>query len=217
MFLRVDTIVMCIAGTIIIFLAKTIGYWLFKNNWAIQVRGPRDNKLLYSPLARQLFYVWPLRGVGISLVIIGLASSRYPPNVLDTDAERISLLQKGVVTEATVLRVYYGEWAPKGWKVEYSFKPETTEAESNSVIRWVSRGPKKYFDALSADDLITVIYSPDNPEINSEIRCLLNHPITRSTLKRARKKELLDKFREKYVLEEYSFNEWYDLQQTRKQ
>jgi hypothetical protein len=134
---------------------------------------------------------------------------------LKNDENKIELLKNGLITKGNTTRVFYQLLASSGWKVIYQFHVEDPLTHEKKKYYGSAQGPKRYFSGLSKGEPIEVIYNPLNPNINCEIKSFLNHPSFRYTFKRYNELKLLDKFRNKYEIEEFSFNEWYDLQRQR--
>ena len=126
------------------------------------------------------------------------------------DENRLVLLERGNITEGRIFKSWYDNYAPEGWMVLYNFKT-SNPADGEAKTYWGSaHGPKKYYANLSEGDTATIIYNPSNPKINCEIYDFLNHPSYRNTFKEAGKLKLLDRFRDKYKFEDYSYLTWYD-------
>lgn len=128
---------------------------------------------------------------------------------------KLALLERGKITSTKVARVYYEYGAPEGWKVEYEFIVKDPALNNVKPFWGWSQGPKKYIAVLSEEESIDIIYDPCDPRINCEIKCFLNSPTFRSTFKKADKLSMLDIFRDKYELEEYTTKEWYRQQRIK--
>lgn len=156
--------------------------------------------------------------VGVVLISAGIMvflvkNDRWPWRTLMVkDTNRIALLENGEITQGQVVKVYYQRGAPNGWTLDYNFLVEDPCTQEISTYEGSAQGPKKYYAYLSKGDPQTIIYWPVKPEVNCEIRYFLNHPDYRWTFKKAGKLKLLDKFRNKYEIEDYSTKEWFKLQ-----
>ena len=208
MFLNVSSLVTIFLGLVIFLGASQI---------SDVTRHLADNKGLAAPKYRSLLYVWPTRVMGIILICFGIwsATSGPPRSMMGKDKNRIVLLENGKIISGEVVRRFYQHLAPAGWKVIYKFQIEDL-SDDNEETYWGSiQGPFKYYTSLSKGDPITIIYYPVNPKINCEIRCFLNNPSYRKTFKKAGKFNLLEKFSKEYKIENYTYKEWYNQQQTK--
>ncbi|MFA5554961.1 MAG: hypothetical protein WCZ89_02190 [Phycisphaerae bacterium] len=120
----------------------------------------------------------------------------------------LALLEEGLIAKGKVTDVYYEQGSPAGWKVEYIFSIEDNGENTQFVGQ--SQGPKKYYNGLSIGDLITVVYQPEKPENNREIRSFLNNPSNRYYFKKSNKMHLLSKYEAHVKLEEYTNWQWYE-------
>lgn len=167
-----------------------------------------------TPLLRNLFFFLPVSAIGVMCFVVAFVGSKgvRPHRTLKSDTARLLLLEKGVITQGTVNQAYYDEWAPSGWKVVYQFDAIDRETDQYKNYTGSSQGPERFYKG-STGSSIAVIYDPCNPELNCEIRCFLNQPSFRDTFKKAGKLHLLDKFRDQYEVESYTYKEWYRQQQ----
>ncbi len=189
-------------------------FWLLFSRWLgnLQIK-KYPNSFLSIPIINEIFIVWTGRVVGVATIIIALYSCTFPDtSIMRKDENVIMLLEKGKIIEGEVIKSWYSEDAPLGWKLMYQFKakkPETQEEKTYYSMVW---GPKPYYADLPKGDTIDVIYYSKNPKINCEIRYFLNYPGYRHTFKEAGKLYLLDKFRDEYEVKNYGYILWYDLQ-----
>ena len=167
-----------------------------------------------TPLLRNLFFFLPISAIGVMCFISAFVVSKGVPmhRNLKSDKGRLLLLERGVIAQGTVRKVFFREWAPMGWKVVYEFDVSDPKTGQPKNYTGSSQGPKKYYSHLSEGQVVTVIYDPCNPNLNCEIRRFLNKPSFRRTFKRKGKIHLLDKFKDEYEIESYAYKEWYELQ-----
>ncbi len=155
--------------------------------------------------------------IGFVLILAGITAflvknDPWPwRTLMAKDSNRIALLENGAITQGKVVKVFYQEWAPSGWRLDYNFLAEDPCTQEIRAYVGSAQGPKKYYAHLSEGDQQTIIYWPVKPEVNCEIRYFLNDPSYRWTFKKAGKSKLLDKFRNKYEIEDYSTKEWCEL------
>ena len=178
---------------------------------------PKDPKRKYQGFPN-LPLINVMKFVGAALIMTGIAvflikNDPWPWRTLMVkDTNRIALLENGVITKGHVVKVFYQEWAPDGWRLDYNFLVEDPCSQEIRTYVGSAQGPSKYYARLSKGDPQTVIYWPAKPEVNCEIRYFLNNPSYRWTFKKAGKLELLGKFKNKYSIEDYSFKDWHRLQ-----
>jgi len=204
MFFSIRSIVMIGLGVIILLFAGRISDVL---------RGLSKNSGLSADKYRSLLYVWPTRAMSIMLIGFGIleATSGPPQGLMKKDVNRIALLENGKIIKGEVTKIYYQHLASEGWKVIYKFITEEPDTNQEKTYWGSAQGPKKYYINLCTGDPITIIYNPLNPEVNCEIRYFLNNPSYRYSFKKAEKLDLLDKYKNEYELEDYSFKEWFNL------
>jgi hypothetical protein len=179
--------------------------------WLKEYKIATKSRVFDGPVARSLLFIWPIRLIGISIIILVFVFAKANPSMatLNSDKNQIALLENGIITTSTVVKSSYEyNIAAFGWNVIYEFNVKDPRTGKNNTYSGNSQGPAKYYRKLSKGDKIDIIYEPSNPKINSEIKCFLNDPSYRWTFKKAGKLNLLDRFRDKYELEEYSFEEW---------
>ncbi len=156
--------------------------------------------------------------VGFVLILAGIMvflvkNDPWPWHTLiGKKKNRIALLENGKIIQGQVVKAYYQLWAPDGWTLDYNFFVEDPCTQEIRAYVGSAQGPRKYYAYLSKGDPQTIIYWPAKPEVNCEIRYFLNNPTFRWTFKKAGKLELLGKFKNKYPMEDYSFKEWFKLQ-----
>ncbi len=138
-----------------------------------------------------------------------------PPHYVNKDGNRLALLESGKIIKGQVTKSYFATGAPKGWKIVYNFETEDPSTGENKKLLGSSQGPGKYYRELSKGDTVEIIYNPLAPKVNCEIMRFLNYPGFRQTFEKAGKLNLLNKFKDKYELENYSDAIWYDLQQNK--
>lgn len=186
----------------------TLGQYLVKT---VIAKDPRRKYQGFPNLP----FIRVMQFVGFALLIIGLGIFKHDiwawRTLMVKDANRIALLENGAITQGQVVKVYYQRAAPEGWRLDYNFLVEDPCTQEVRTYVGSVQGPKKYYAYLSKGDPQTIIYWPVKPEVNCEIRCFLNDPSYRWTFKKAGKLKLLDKFRNKYKIEDYSTKEWCDL------
>jgi len=203
-FFRIDLSPVIIIGMFFLLFAKPIVNFGLKN---------KQDSFFNRPIIRQIFLVWGFRAIGIMTIGAFLHTCINHPyrGMMRKDENRLVLLERGKTTEGKVVKSWYDNYAPEGWEVLYNFKIfDSTDNKAESY--WGSaNGPKKYYANLSKGDIVTVIYNPSNPKINCEIYYFLNHPSYRKTFRDAEKLKLLDRFRDEYKFEDYSYMKWYDL------
>jgi hypothetical protein len=204
MFFSIHSFVLIVLGIIIL---------LFAGRISDAIRGLSKNSGLSADKYRSLLYVWPIRGMGIMLIGFGIleATSGPPRGIMQKDVNRIALLENGKIIKGEATKIYYGRLAPEGWKVLYKFIAEEPNTNQQKTYWGSALGPRKYYINLSTGDPLTIIYNPLNPKVNCEIRCFLNNPSYRSTFEKAKKSYMLDKFKNEYELEDYTFKEWFNL------
>lgn len=172
-------------------------------------------KILIGEENWRKIYTWAIRLIGIVWVAfaIGLATdegTRYG-KMMSEDLRQLLILEKGKLATAEVSRFFYQKGAPEGWAISYEFTARNPKTNQQETYRGSSQGPKKYFVDTNE---VTVIYDPCEPKLNLEIRCFLNKPTFRKTFEKEGKLHLLDKYRDICELEEYTFSEWYEQQQS---
>lgn len=205
MFFNPNSVFLIIVVACFLIFAKTMTNLILKHS-------PKNR--FTTSFSRSLLFAWPIRSMGIICLVFSLliATSGPSRSIMDKDENIIALLENGTITKGEVTKRFYQHVAPAGWKVIYEFDvKEPIIGELNTYVG-SSQGPKKYYMALSNGANITIIYDPCNPTLNCEISNFLNHPSHRHTFKKAGKLELLGKFRNKYPMEDYSFKEWFKLQ-----
>jgi len=207
MFFRFHCIPLMIIGIVSLVFAKKIADFMLSF-----LPGHKFNKQSY----KNLLYIWPIRFIGIfCLGFSFLIFTRGPSRIfMNSDKIQIDLLEGGEIIQAKVQKVHFQHLASSGWKVIYKFSSINPKMDEMEIFVGSSQGPKEYYYNLSKGDTLDVIYNPQDPKINCEIRCFLNHPSHRSTFKKAGKLNLIDKFSERYKLEDYTFKQWYRLQRT---
>ena len=178
---------------------------------------PKDPKRKYQGFPN-LPFINVMKFVGFALILAGimvflLKNDPWPWRTLMVkDTNRIALLDNGEIIQGQVVKAFYQKWAPDGWRLDYNFLVEDPCTQEIRTYVGSAQGPKQYYAFLSKGDPQTIIYWPAKPEVNCEIRYFLNHPTFRRTFKKAGKLELLGKFKNKYPMENYSFKEWFKLQ-----
>jgi hypothetical protein len=200
---NIECIPLIIIGMIFIVFAKKIS-----NAILSFLPNHRFNKQPY----KSLLYIWPIRLMGVMCLVFAFIFFGGIPDY-DSNRARLVLLEKGQITEAQVEKVIYRKLAPEGWEVVYKFSAKDPKTNTKRLYDGSSQGPKSYYH-FSKGDAVEVIYNPQNPKINCEIKRFLNHPSYRNTFEKAGKLQLLGRFKNKYELETYTFHEWYSLQQT---
>lgn len=208
MFFNMNSIILFFAGLLFFIFARRIAGFILS-------RSPKNK--FQTPLQKRLLFIWPTRVMGIMCLTFAVLIALSGPvqSSLKKGSNQLLLLEKGALIKAIVSKVVYQRIAPAGWEVIYKF--EAKDPINKNVKDYVgsSQGPKKYYMGLSKGDDITVIYDPCMPKLNCEIRRFLNYPGYRHTFKKVGKLNLLDKFKDEFELEDYTFEKWYRQQQTR--
>jgi len=208
MYFNINSVVLFIIGVAFLLFAKPI-------TKPILQKLPKGR--FESTLSRKLLFLWPARAIGIMCIVFGFVMAMSGPasTILKKGANRLLLLERGALAPAKVKKVFHQFVAPAGWKVIYEFDVKEPVIGELKTYVGSSQGPMKYYAPLPNGAKITVIYDPCNPRLNCEIRCFLNKPSFRNTFRKAGKLNLLDKFRDNFEIEEYSFERWYELQQQK--
>lgn len=208
MFFNPNSVVLLILGIAFLVLAKPIGNFMFRH---------ASGSWFDTPLRRNFFFFWPGRVIGIMCLTFAILIALSGPtqSSLKKSRNQLLLLEKGVLNKAVVSKVVYQRIAPAGWEVIYKFEARDPITREVRAYIGSSQGPKRYYVGLSKGDNITVIYDPCMPKLNCEIRCFLNDPVYRHTFKKTGKLNLLDRYRDTFEIEEYTFEEWYRQQQQK--
>jgi hypothetical protein len=204
--MNINTIVLAVFGLLFLLFAKKIAKLIFRFS---------PDSRFNTPLLRNLFIVLPILGIGLMCFISAFIISKSIPMHanLKRDKSRLLLLEKGIITQGMVNKVFYQIGSPAGWKVVYKFNTNNPKTGQPENYIGSSQGPEKFYKGLDKGSPISVIYDPCYPELNCEVRCFLNKPSFRHTFKKADKLYLLDRFKGKYEIESYTFREWYSQQQ----
>jgi len=207
MSIKIGLIVLFTLGLSFLFFAQKITKFIFYLS---------PENMFNTPLLRSLFIVWPIRVIGVMCLISGVIILKSNPmsEDLKSDSSVLLLLEKGVITQGKVDKVFYQLIAPVGWKVIYNFEAKDPETSQVKSFIGSSQGPKKYYNNLSQGDPITVIYDESRPKLNCEIKCFLNDPVFSRLYRKPENLHLLDRFRGKYEIESYTYREWYSQQQN---
>ena len=196
-------------GCILALFARKLAYYSYQNS---DLKGLKANKIPSK------FRIWGFRLFGIFIILIALdiatSESTWYGNMMNKDSTRLLLLEEGKISNAKVTKFYFQKGAPKGWAISYEFTAKDPKTSDEKTWSGRSQGPRKYF--VDADE-VTVIYDPCEPRLNLEIRCFLNKPTFRDSFKKAGKLNLLDRFSDKYELEDYTSEQWYKQQQEKGQ
>jgi hypothetical protein len=202
MFYNGPAIFLLIAGCLFIILSKRI----VTANLSFRADAPPKNHIYKTHC------IWSLRFGGIIGIIVAFSILTWGPSTskMNKDSNKILLLEQGKIINGQVHKLSYKR---SGWAVVYKFEANEPASSQKKIYWGASYGPKTYY--TPAGGVINVIYSPSNPRINYEIKSFLNNPSYRYAFKKAGKLELLDKYRDKYQLEEYSFDEWWKLQERK--
>lgn len=204
--MNTNSIILSILGLLFLLFAKKITKLIFHFS--------PDNRF-NTPLLRNMFCVLPIWGMGLMCLVFAFIISNSSPmhSSLKRGKGRLLLLEKGLITQGIVDKVSYQIISPAGWEVVYKFN--TNNPRTNQPEKYIgsSQGPEKFYKGLEKGSSISVIYDPCNPKLNCEVRRFLNHPSFRHTFNKAGKLYLLDRFRDRYEIETYTFREWYGQQQ----
>ncbi len=203
-FFNIGWIPFLIFGMFCLLFAKPIVNFGLKN---------KLDSFFSRPNIRQIFLVWPFRLLGVAAigVFLYMGMNSPPRDMMNKDENRLVLLEQGKITEGMVVKSWFDNWAPPAWMVLYNFKTSNPADDEEETYWGSARGPKKYYANLSEGDTVSIIYNPSKPKINCEIYYFLNHPSYRKTFRDAGKLKLLDRFRDEYKFEDYSYMKWYDL------
>ncbi len=175
-------------------------------------RRKRDS-LLDKPTFLQIVALWSARVVGIACISFFFRMSIDNPWMgrMKKAENQLILLEHGAIAEGRVVRGWYDDWAPSAWMILYSFEATKPANGKTKTYYGSARGPKQYYSRLSMGDSVSIIYNPSNPKLNCEMYCFLNYPGYRRTFRQAGKIELLlEKFKDKYKFEIYSYMTWHD-------
>jgi hypothetical protein len=179
---------------------------------------PSINKMFSSslnPLPSRLVrvgYIWQLRISGVILIIVAVLILMSGPStgILYKRTNRLLLLEQGQITEGQINKLSY---RLSGWAAVYLFEANDPASNQKKIYWGTSRGPKAYYNEPGKP--ISIIYLLSNPRVNYEIKSFLNDPSFRNTFKKADKLELLNKYRDKYPIENYSSEEWRKLHEQK--
>jgi hypothetical protein len=208
MYFNINSVVLFIIGVAFLLFAKLI-------TKPILQKLPKGR--FESALSRKLLFLWPTRAIGIMCIVFGFVIAMSGPanTSLKKGSNRLLLLERGTLAPANVRKVFRQSVAPAGWKVIYEFDAKEPVIGELKTYIGSAQGPMKYYVPLSNGAKIAVIYDPCNPKLNCEIRCFLNKPSFRNTFRKAGKLNLLERFRNTYRIEDYTFEEWYRQQQQK--
>ena len=191
-------------GTLLILFAKRVA--------DLGLRMPVNLRFI-SPAMNRLLYVWGVRLAGIAFVVFGLLFPRTDPwpwrTIMIEDENRIALLEKGETIQGKVTTVYYQHAGPKGWRIDYQFDVNGPHTDAVTTYFGSAQGPRGYYARLEVGEEVSIMYLPQNPRINCEIKYFLNNPDYRYTFREGQKLHLLDKFRDQYPVEDVDRNKWY--------
>jgi hypothetical protein len=168
-----------IIGSLLLTFASSI------TNFALKREPP--GSILHIKIFRNIFCLWMIRSIGVACIVTSFQIAKDNPtgSIMNKNKNIITLLENGEIVQATVIKSWYGEWAPAGWRIFYQFAAQNTETGDKNTYWGRTYGPKKYYADLSPGDSIFVIYYPTKPQINSEIKTFLNHPSHRHVFKEA--------------------------------
>lgn len=201
--MNIYTIVLCAFGLFLLLFATKITKLIFNLT-------PKSR--FNTSVLRIVFVTVPLWAIGIMCFFSSFIISKSVPSVLKKDRDILLLFETGIITQGKVEKVFYQIGAPAGWKVIYEFEANKEDGPYGVYVG-SSQGPKKFFNSLSEGSDISVIYARGKPELNCEIMTFLNHPGFRQRLKKKDKLSVLDRFRNEYKIENYTYRGWYSQQQ----
>jgi hypothetical protein len=203
--MNIRWIVLLIIGLSLVVFSAKIAKLMF--------RPPPESKF-NTRFIRYVFFVVPICGIGLMFLLLAFLERKGAAMHSSLKSARgvILLYERGVITRAKVKQASYQIWAPAGWEVTYAFDTNDPQTGQRTKYTGSSQGPEKYCRSATGSS-VSVIYDPCYPSVNCEIRCFLNDPSFRHYLKKKDKLYLLDRFREEYELESYTFKEWYSQQQ----
>ncbi len=197
-------------------LALGSGLVLFANRIGRSKSGPSKFSKGQTVRLRRSIYVWWARVAGILILAFGVFIATNPRvryrSEMGREENILHLLERGQVSEGKVTKSYYRLDAPEGWAVYYTFNVEDPNSTQGRQFSGNSEGPKRYYRGLAEGDVVAIVYLPDNPQINCEVRCFVNDPVNRRIFKKAGKLRLLERFKGECELEDISFNEWCEQQ-----
>lgn len=201
-------IVPLVFGLVLVIFARVITDFIFRR---------ASGSWFDTPMRRSIFFIWTFRAVGmLTLIFVFTTMAESTDQVsLNWDRNQLQLLNNGVVKQGKVKKANYQIGAPAGWGVSYEFGAKDPETREIKTYTGGAQGPKKYYYGLSPGQEIGVIYDPCTPELNCEIRSFLNDPSFRHTFEKAGKLNLLERYKDKYEIEKYTFKEWYRQQWER--
>jgi hypothetical protein len=161
--------------------------------------------------------IWSVRLGGAIVMIMSffILTSGPTQKEMKKETNQVMLLEHGQTIEGTVFKASYQYLAPPGWTVVYKFTANGPVIHKSKTYWGCAQGPRKYYAHLIAGDTVKIIYYPLNPDINCEMERFLNNPTFRNTFRKAGKLELLNKFKNGFTIDNYSFDEWYRLQQQK--
>jgi len=202
-FFNISLVPFLIFGICVFLLAKPLGNWQIKKS---------PHSFFSIPIINKIFIIWTSRAIGFAAICIFLIMGMNRPwrGMMEKEVNRLILLEEGKITEGKIVKRWYDDWAPSAWMVLYDFEISDPANDKAKTYWGSARGPKNYYANLSEGDSVSIIYYQSKPKINCEMYYFLNHPSYRKTFRETGKLELLNRFRDEYKFEDYSYMTWYD-------
>ncbi|HAX62187.1 MAG TPA: hypothetical protein DCX95_06530 [Elusimicrobia bacterium] len=123
---------------------------------------------------------------------------------------KVEILTQGEIVEGLIGASTH-DMSPRGWEIVYSFS-----INGKKYIGY-QRSIKDYCYQLKRSNKIKVVYHPDNPSYNFEIRTFINDPYNKQLFNEHKKGNFIMNFAEKnnIDLNNYTFEEWLKLRKAR--
>lgn len=152
----------------------------------------------------RLHILWMIRCLGLFLLYIAADSGSYRPNpnLMKKEENMIILLEEGKIAEGEVIKLFYDKKANIN---AFFYKFITDDPETGQLkVFWSTSNPYNYLESqLQVGDNIEIIYHPSKPEISMEIKDFLSNKWHLRVFSENNKLDLLQRFRDKYPIEDY--------------